>query len=304
MPFGGEAADTLQAVKNSERAYLSICAIYRDEAPYMPEWLEFHRLLGVERFYMWNNRSSDNHMEVLAPYIEEGIVVWRDWPMFPGQRECYEQCLADYRRESRWIAFIDLDEFLFSPTRRLLTDVLSDFEAHPGVVVNMLYYGTSGHETPPPGLVIENYTRRLGLARPRNRHVKSIVNPERTLRIGHVAHYFIYADRTRAVDERFRPSHGHETNELSVDLLRINHYFTRSQDERRAKIARPGILHGQLIPRPEEAAERDQRLNEELDDVLVPIGRAVRAALAARAAGNPLPAGALEAALGTDPVAG
>ena len=74
--------------------------------------------------------------------------------------------------------------------------MLSDFEAHPGTVVNMIYYGTSGHETPPPGLAIENYTRRLRLDRPRNRLVKSIVNPERTTRIGHIAHYFIYATAT------------------------------------------------------------------------------------------------------------
>ena len=104
-------------MKDSQ-AYLSIGAIYRNEARYMPEWIEFHRLLGVERFFLFNNRSTDDHLEVLAPYMEEGTVVWHDWPMFPGQREAYEQCLADHRHDARWIAFIDLDEFLFSPTGR------------------------------------------------------------------------------------------------------------------------------------------------------------------------------------------
>ena len=33
------------------KSYLSLCAIYRDEARYMREWLEFHRLFGVERFF-------------------------------------------------------------------------------------------------------------------------------------------------------------------------------------------------------------------------------------------------------------
>ncbi len=262
----------------------------------MPEWLEFHRLLGVERFYLFNNRSTDDHLDVLAPYIDEGTVVWHDWPMFPGQREAYEQCLEDHRHDARWIAFIDLDEFLFSPTGRLLSDVLRDFEEHPGVVVNMVYYGTSGHETPPAGLAIENYTRRLGLDRPRNRTVKSIVNPERTLRIGWVAHYFLYTDG-KAVDEGFQPRHGHRTAELSVDLLRINHYFTRSQEERREKLTRPGILHGKLVENMDDVEERDRRLNQEADEILVPYGRAVRAAIAAREAGSPLPTGALEAAL-------
>jgi hypothetical protein len=292
-----QQADTLQPMKDSERSYLSVCAIYRNEARYMPEWLEFHRLLGVERFYLYNNRSTDNHMEVLAPYMEEGIVVWQDWPMFPGQRECYEQCLADHGRETRWLAFIDLDEFLFSPTGRLLSDVLGEFEAYPGVVVNMLYYGTSDHATPQPGLQIEDYTRRLRDDRPRNKTVKSIVDPARTARIGGVAHYFLYADGEKAVDEKFRPLHGHKSDELSADLLRINHYFTRSHQERMEKLQRPGILHGNLVGNIDNVDERDRRLNEQLDEVLVPYGRAVRAALAARAAGNPLPAGALAAAL-------
>jgi len=40
-------------------AYLSICAIFKDEAPYLPEWIEFHRLVGVERFFLYDNGSGD-----------------------------------------------------------------------------------------------------------------------------------------------------------------------------------------------------------------------------------------------------
>ena len=264
----------------------------------MPEWLEFHRLLGVERFYMYNNRSTDDHLEVLAPYIDEGTVVWHDWPMFPGQRECYEQCLADHGDETRWMAYIDLDEFLFSPTRRLVSDVLTAFEPYPGVVVNLIYYGTSGHQEPQPGLQIEIYTRRLHFDKPRNRIVKSIIDPSRTDRIGKVAHYFVYRGQgERAVTENFEPQHGHHSETVSVDLLRVNHYFTRSQSERNEKLQRPGILHGKLVENMDNVAERDRRLNEVEDDILVPYGRAVRAALAARAAGSPLPVGSFEAAL-------
>src|SRR2546429_4010004 len=106
---------------------LSICAIYRDEASYLGEWIEFHRLVGVERFFLYNNLSQDNHADVLLPYVKEGIVKTYDWSLFPftrdgiewrdsGQIQAYGHCLAEHGHESRWIAFIDLDEFLFSPT--------------------------------------------------------------------------------------------------------------------------------------------------------------------------------------------
>ena len=47
------------------------------------------------------------------------------------------------------------------------------------MAVNCVVFGTSGHQTPPPGLVIENYTRRLGLERPRTKIVKTVIDPER-----------------------------------------------------------------------------------------------------------------------------
>ena len=48
-------------------AYLAACTIYRDDADYLPEWIEFHRLVGVERFFLYDNGSTDDHLEVLAP---------------------------------------------------------------------------------------------------------------------------------------------------------------------------------------------------------------------------------------------
>jgi hypothetical protein len=35
--------------------YLSICAIFRHEAPYLREWIEFHKLIGAERFFLYDN---------------------------------------------------------------------------------------------------------------------------------------------------------------------------------------------------------------------------------------------------------
>ncbi len=60
--------------------YLSICAIFKNEAAYLGEWIEFHRLAGVEHFYLYNNLSDDNYFSVLKYYIDKGTVTLRDWP--------------------------------------------------------------------------------------------------------------------------------------------------------------------------------------------------------------------------------
>jgi hypothetical protein len=258
--------------------YLAACAIFRNEARYLAEWTAFHLAVGVDHLFLYNNLSEDGFASELAPFVEEGDVTLVDWPAYPGQNEAYDDCVARTRGAWRWVAFIDLDEFLFSPRVRPVPELLKKFEHVPGVGVPWVQFGTSGHSTPPPGLVIENYTRRLGLDRPRSRVVKCIVDPTAVIAVGFSAHYFRYGTRGLAVTERHEPYRGEMTESVSVDLLRINHYFTRSQEERERKLAAPRVDNGKLKNR-EGVEKRDLRLNEEPDEVILSYAPVLRGAL-------------------------
>ena len=234
--------------------YLSVCAVYRDEAPYLGEWIEFHRLMGVERFYLYDNQSTDDHREVLAPYVDEGIAVVHEWPaVLPpdivvgeaAQCATYQHCILNYREDSRWIAFLDLDEFMFSPTGARLADVLPEYERWPGVGVNWAQFGTSGHHARPDGLVLESYVRRAD-ALGYNRWIKSVVDPRR-VRNFCLAHFFIFTgEPSVAVDENHRPIDGKlsSTEEVSFSKLRVNHYVTKSEEDLQRKLARPRVDNG------------------------------------------------------------
>jgi len=222
--------------KTGQTAYLSVCAVYKNEAPYLREWIEFHRLVGVEHFFLYNHRSTDEHREMLAPYLEEGVVSLRDWDAeLLDQREVYDHCLEEHGHRSRWIAFIDLDEFLFSPSGPSVPEVLREYEGWPGIGVNWAVFGTSGHERRPPGLVIENYLMRV--EHPANRFIKSIVDPSRALRCIMI-HDFEY-DALMTMDENHYPVHSVRSKSVSFSRLRINHYLTKSNEEARAKVDRP-----------------------------------------------------------------
>ena len=214
--------------------YLAACSVYRNEAPYLREWIEFHRLVGVERFFLYDNGSTDEHLEVLAPYIEEGVVVLGRWEASPlDQRAVFDHCLHEHRADARWIAFFDLDEFLFSPTGRSVRELLRGYEDWPGVAVNWAMFSHAGHPTRPPGLVIENYPLRdredTGL-------VKSIVDPLRAVRC-ESAHWFTY-EYGFPVDENRWPLVEGQAKSTSYDLLRINHYAARSREELEEKVER------------------------------------------------------------------
>jgi hypothetical protein len=259
------------------RPYLSVCAIYRDVASYLAEWIEFHRLVGVERFFLYDNGSVDEHREVLAPYVEAGIVEVTDWPEFPGQTSAYKHCLSQGPR-SRWIAFIDTDEFLFSPTLRPLPEVLADYEQWPAVVVNWAVFGHSGHRERPPGLVIESYLRRAADQAPINTFVKSIVDPARALgcRRDTSVHIFTFTEGI-PVDEqqRERPDVRARVEPVSFARLRINHYFTKSEEEWREKSSKPMAANGQM-----RGTEIQEDLDAVHDDTITAYVPALRAALA------------------------
>ena len=215
--------------------YLAVCSCLGYDAPYLHEWIEFHRLVGVERFFLYNNGDREVQRELLAPYVEEGVVVLHEWTVFPPQTPAYNHLLEHHREGARWVAAIDTDEFLFASTGQPLPEVLADYEAWPGVAVSRLTFGTSGHRTKPDGLVTENY---LGSYDARgHRHIKTIIDPMRTAEcLG--PHHFRYEDGSLAVDENHYPILGATTAFTSFSRLRINHYYTRSEAEFRAKLNR------------------------------------------------------------------
>jgi hypothetical protein len=261
--------------------------MYRDHAAYLREWIEFHRLVGVERFFLYDNESVDEHEEVLAPYVERGIVEVNDWPSPPhavnhwGLRFAFDDCLVRHRDDSRWIAFIDVDEFLFSPTGRTVPDVLAGFERFSGVEVSTLAFGPSEHEAKPSGLVIESYLRRRAYKSRETdvEHVKSIVDPtcvDRTLN----AHGFYYADGY-AVHEDGERATGDVPGSKTfpkASLLRVNHYLTKSVEEYATKRAQWEALG--LARRPLNA-RFIELLSGEQDETITMYVPALREALAA-----------------------
>ena len=268
--------------------YLSICAIYRDEADYLAEWIEFHRLVGVERFFLYNNFSEDHHREVLAPYVEDGIVSVRDWPVLDGrvgQIPAYNDCIRWHRYDSRWIAFIDLDEFLFSPTGQPLPEVLADYEEWPAVALRWALFGNSGHETKPPGLVIENYLRRIELDGDVNINMKTIADPVRVSACLS-AHHFAYPYLS-AVDEDHFPMTGTRTASDSTARLQLNHYHWKSREEYVIKCARMRSIGRPRAVPDAEHFEWLRGLEEKGfdDDAIMKHAPALREALKARAGG-------------------
>src|SRR5688572_26757909 len=65
---------------------LAIGAMIKNAGRYLREWIEFHLLQGVRRFYLYDDGSTDDSLQVLAPYVADGrvrVIPWRSfiWPI-------------------------------------------------------------------------------------------------------------------------------------------------------------------------------------------------------------------------------
>jgi hypothetical protein len=137
-------------------------------------------------------------------FVELGIVeyVYVNPKKFPPryrtpQLYVYSRCLRDFGKYTKFMAFIDADEFIVvADPKKSIPMVVKEYEKYGGLTLNWMFFGSSGHITRPAGGVLENYVQ-CG----KNPHLKSVVATDYTLSASELnPHCFVYKDGYFAVD--------------------------------------------------------------------------------------------------------
>ena len=134
-------------INKSSKKYkykICICAIFKDEAKYLDEWIRYHLVIGIDHFYLYNNNSDDEYLKVLKPYIEKKIVDLIDWPHKHSQMSAYEDCYKKNNNHTNWLAFIDLDEFICPIATDDIKPWLEQHNKYPGIAIYWKQFGSNG----------------------------------------------------------------------------------------------------------------------------------------------------------------
>lgn len=260
---------------------LAVVAILKEEAPYLKEWLDYHLAAGVDHFYLYDNESPDNQAEIAKPYIEAGLV---DYFRLPGKRMqgvAYNDAFKRFKFQTRYMAFIDLDEFIYPKNNRSIVEVVDETLSRDpkakGLVINWHIFGSNGQETADYSKgVLERFTRRaptdwmpLGkrtLQNTGNAHVKTIADPRAMLysRTPHIMNYFY---GRYSVNELGEIVTGSSSKAVTTNTIVINHYHCKSWEEYSSKAQRgtgTTRMGGQKKYSRERFDEND--CNDEFDD--------------------------------------
>lgn len=209
---------------------LSICAVFKNEARYLKEWIEYHQLVGVNHFYLYNNNSKDGYQEVLKPYIQKNLVTLIQWPDYLGtlkeediflwslgtQVPAYENAVkCQAGNETKWLVFVDIDEYLVPPTADTLTEILEKYDEYAGVTLASDFFDAYKiYKFPKRNLLIET-TEMISppYQNPEKGVSKTIFKPD-------LAKGFIWPPYTCVFKD-------HKTVKLKKLEMRINHYTNR-----------------------------------------------------------------------------
>lgn len=216
----------------------SVCLLIKDENDYINEWLKWHISIGFDHFFIYDNRSK-------VPIEETVDTMYRSYCTFIDyssgynclQVDCYNHALKNFGSETKWMAFIDTDEFIRVTDGQNINEFLRDYETHDGLYVRWILYNANGlrHKDTRPQR--ERFTQQV----PYERQLpcgKSIIQPAKVKTMG--THFpcgtmgqydMVDSDgnylRVGGI-RKFSPN----------DKIVIDHYFTRSLEEWHEKAAR------------------------------------------------------------------
>lgn len=120
---------------------ITICAMLRDEIPYLLEWIEFHRLQGVDHFVFYDDGSLDDTFLVPLLYKAHGLPdlveifpanfnrqnrpTSHDYHDYIGaQTQALQHCNVRLINKTHWVLANDVDEFVFSTTHESVWEFL------------------------------------------------------------------------------------------------------------------------------------------------------------------------------------
>jgi hypothetical protein len=220
----------------SPKYYLALVAVFRDDVRFLKEWIEFYKLMGVEKFYLYNHLSKDNYLEVLTPYINENFIQLENITYNPTtsqefykhvQNKVYFKTSMEVKKDVEWLIFVDTDEFLYPLKEDNLTIALKNYDKEACLSVHWISFGSSDiQRIADDELMIEKLVMR---EKWNHTWVKSIAKP-RYIESINTAHQPSLAKGYVAVNENFEPFKGSYHSPATSNIFAVNHYRFRDLD--------------------------------------------------------------------------
>ncbi len=240
-----------------------IVACMKDEAPYILEWIAYHRCIGVDNFLIYTNDCSDGTDRMLDRLQALGIVTHRDntgWSGKSPQQHALDRALEDPAlRQADWIAHIDVDEFInIRCGNGTLDDLFARVPGATNIAMTWRLFGHNGVTGLSDSLVTEQFDRAAPKYCPKPHTVWGFKTLMRNIGAYgklscHRPNKLVqgFDDKLKWVNgsgkditsEVLRNGWRSSRSSVGYDLVQLNHYALRSAESFLVKRQRGRALH-------------------------------------------------------------
>ncbi len=224
---------------------IAAAVIVRNEQANILEWLAYHFAIGIRKFVVYDNDSTDDTVGVVlgaARFYDIDLVRWPTFHNRTTQIFAYRDACFRLRTQAEveWCAFLDADEYLLSTTGGQIADFTDRCVEADAICLNWAIFGSSGYRARPPGLIIESFCRRAPLDSDVSSPVKSIVRPGAVLDCAN-PHFFLVRGQCRNGSNRpflINDSQNGTVGPIPDQEWRVNHYACKSRSQWNERLER------------------------------------------------------------------
>jgi hypothetical protein len=209
--------------------------IAKNEAPYLIEWIAYHRIIGFDEVIVYENNSNDASAAMLQKLDRRGAITHRRWTLGGNESPQLTAYQDAFRRvKTNWILFIDADEFLVLHKHRSVNAFLESLDGRADISaigINWRIFGSSGLQTYDDRPVMERFVMAAESNFIVNSHLKTFT---RVADQSGIVHMHVCGTTGALVHPSGKPltmSDWGLSKDIELDVAQINHYYTKTPAE-------------------------------------------------------------------------
>ena len=202
---------------------VALVCIAKNEDNYIQEWIDYHKKLGYDDIFIYQNNWRYQ--------IEEPNVIKIEYDGEVRQVSAYNDFIQKNKNEYEWASFFDVDEFLVLKKHKNIKEFIQDYQDFDGIGVNWVLFGDNNLTgVTDEYSVIKRFTKRqLGV----NEHIKSTIKLTDDVNMG------VHAPSNKMLCNTNKELFSGSFNKNTLDdISQINHYFCKTREEFIDKINR------------------------------------------------------------------
>lgn len=139
-----------------------VCSVFKNESHILNEWISHYLYHGADHIFLVNDNSTDDYQKIIEKYNSKVTLFHNDIQTTNVGRQSLinNKYFLPLQSTSKWLAILDMDEFLYSPGEINIPTVLEKYKEYSQICVDWLMFGSNGNLYQ-PGSVCEGFKTRV-----------------------------------------------------------------------------------------------------------------------------------------------